>query len=134
MSYTRYSDADGILITNVSGKYTLDEALELQNDMHNYVIDGEIYELFIHSNDLEMHWSSSEALISADTFINTLKTLKKAAIAFVSDNNFVFGICRQLQMRVENELIQMCVFRSEDTAHQWLLELKLSNVEKSTSA
>ena len=95
--------------------------------MHNYVIDGEIYELFVHSSDLEMHWSSSEALVSADTFINTLKRLKKAAIAFVSDNNFVFGICRQLQMRVENEFIQMCVFRNEDTAHSWLLELKLSN-------
>jgi hypothetical protein len=96
----------------------------MQNNMHSYIIDGEIYELFIHADDLEMHWNSNEALISANTFGKSLQSLKKAAIAFVSGDNFVFGLCRQLQMRVENEFIQMCVFRNEDTAHQWLLELK----------
>ena len=59
MPYTRYSDTDGILITRVSGNFTLSEALEMQNNMHNYIIDGEIYELFVHADDLEMNWNSN---------------------------------------------------------------------------
>lgn len=126
MPYSRHFDADGILITKVSGNYTLEDALELQNTLHSYIIDGEIYEMFVHADDLEMHWNSTEALASAATFGETLKNLRKAAIAFVSGDNLVFGLCRQLQVQVENEFIQMCVFRREDTAHRWLLELKSS--------
>ena len=128
MAYSRCVDNDGILITRVSGNFTLDDAIELQDELHNYINNDEIYELFVHTEDLKMNWNSNEARISADTFEKNLKKLKKAAIAFVSNSNLVFGLCRQLQMRLENELIQMCVFRNEETAHQWLLELKLSNM------
>ena len=131
MPHSRSVDDDGILVTRVSGVYTLEDALDLQNSLQEYIVDGEVYELFIHANDVEMHWNANEALVSANTFGKTLKMLKKAAIAFVSGSNLVFGLCRQLQIQVENEFIQICVFRNEDTAHRWLLELKLSNMVES---
>jgi hypothetical protein len=52
------------------------------------------------------------------------KGFKKAAIAFVTDHDPVFGLCRQLQMRIENEYIQLCIFRNEETAMHWLHEIK----------
>jgi len=48
-------------------------------------------------------------------------------MAFVSNRNYVFGILRQREMRVENEFVQLCVFRSEETALKWLNEMKSSS-------
>ena len=59
-----------------------------------------------------------------------MQKITKGALAFVSDEDFVFGLCRQLQIRVDNDFIQMCVFRTEDTARTWLNEMRSLNMAK----
>lgn len=127
MPYSRCVDNDGILITTISGSVTLKELIELQNDIPNYFQNDEIYELVIHQNDTEMVQDSKESEISADNVRRVMQKYKRGAIAFVASGDFIFGILRQLQMRTENELIQMAVFRNEETALKWILELRSSN-------
>lgn len=127
MPHSRHVDADGILITTMSGVVPLKEVIELQNEILSYVRDEEFYELVLHPDDADMELDSNESIISADNVKRVLKKLRKAAIAFVSNKDYIFGLCRQLEIRVENEFIQMCVFRTEETALQWLLEIKSLN-------
>jgi len=127
MPYSRYVDADGVLITKLSGVVTLKELIELQNQLLSYARDEEIYELVIHSDDVDMVQNPDESVISADNVKRVLKGVRKAAIAFVSNRDYVFGLLRQLEMRVENEFIQLCVFRTEETALKWLNEMKSSS-------
>jgi len=127
MPHSRHVDLHGVLITKLTGVVTLNDLLELQNELHRYVCDEEVYELVVHQEDMEILQTSQESSASAENVHNVLKGLKKAAIAFVSNSDLVYGLCRQLQIRVENEHIQLCVFRTEETALKWLHEIKLSN-------
>lgn len=127
MPHSRYVDDDGILITTLSGAVTLNELIGLQNELKSYAHNDEIYELVIHHDDINMIQDSNDSISSADNVKRALNGIRKAALAFVSDKDYVFGLCRQLQMRVENEFIQMCVFRTEETAHKWLYEMKSLN-------
>ncbi|MFC1494750.1 hypothetical protein ACFL6W_05675 [Thermodesulfobacteriota bacterium] len=127
MPYSRHVDEDGILITTLSGVVTLNELIELQNKLHNYAQYEEIYELVIHPTDVEIVLESKESEFSADNVKIIMRKFKRGAIAFVSNKDFVYGILRQLQMRAENEYIQMSVFKNEETALKWLKEMKASS-------
>jgi hypothetical protein len=128
MPHSRVVDADGVLITTLSGVVTLKEMIELEEELRSYVRGEVIYELVLHSNDVEITLDRNESVISANHFKSTLNELRKGAIAFVSDRDFIFGLCRQLQIRAQNEFIQICVFFSEEAARKWLLEMKSSKV------
>ena len=130
MPHSRFVDADGILITTLSGVVTLKEMIEIEDELRSYVRGEDIYQLVLHSDDVEIALDRNESISSAEHFKSILNELRKGAIAFVSDRDFIFGLCRQLQMRVENEFIQMCVFSTEETARKWLLEIKSSNRAK----
>ena len=134
MTHTRHIDSNGILVTKFAGVVTLDELIEIQNELENYARDGEIYELVIHPDDSELLQSMNESIISAENVAKTLKKFKKGAIAFVAGRDFIYGVCRQLQMRVENEYIHLSVFRTEDTAHKWLCEIKTLNASDTGDA
>ena len=127
MPHSRFVDADGILITTLSGVVTLKEMIEIEDELRSYVHGEDIYELVLHSDDVEIALDANESITSADHFKSILNELRKGAIAFVSDRDFVFGLCRQLQIRAQNEFIQMCVFSTEETARKWLLEIQSSN-------
>ena len=127
MSYSRQVDSHGIVITTLFGSVTLNESIEIQNDLLNYVQGGEIYELVLHPENSELLQDAKEAIISADNVQKNLTKIKKGAIAFVAGNDFIYGLCRQLQMRVDNQYIQLCVFRTEETALKWLYEIKSSD-------
>ena len=130
MSHTRHVDTDGNLVTNISGVVNIDEIVGLQNDLCNYVRNGAIYELIIHDHGVSMNLDSKDAVTSADNLKRVMQKITKGALAFVSDEDFVFGLCRQLQIRVDNDFIQMCVFRTEDTARTWLNEMRSLNMAK----
>lgn len=127
MPHDRHVDSHGVVITRLTGVVTLNESIEIQNELGNYVRDEEIYELVIHPDNSKIVQNTNESIISSDNVQKVLKKFKKGAIAFVADNDYIYGICRQLQMRVDNEHIQLCVFRTEETALKWLYEIKSSN-------
>ena len=66
MPYSRYVNADGVLITKLSGVVTLKELIELQNELHSYIRNEEIYELVVHPDGIELAQNSNESIISAD--------------------------------------------------------------------
>ena len=127
MPHSRHIDDDGNLVTIISGAVNIGEIVELQNDLLNHAHNGEIYELIIHQYGVNMNLNSQDAVTSADNLKKNMKNITKGALAFVSDEDFVFGLCRQLQIRVENDYVQMCVFRTEDTARTWLNEMRSSS-------
>jgi hypothetical protein len=127
MSHSRHIDDDGNLVTIISGAVSIGEIVDLQNDLLNHSHNGEIYELIIHKHGVSMNLNSQDAVTSADNLKKNMKNITKGALAFVSDEDFVFGLCRQLQIRVENDYVQMCVFRTEDTARTWLNEMRSSS-------
>lgn len=124
MPHSRTVDSHGVLITRLTGTVTLDDLISLQNEMTGYAKDEEFYELVVHEKDMKILQKSSESIISADNMNKIFKTFKRAGIAFVTQHDYVYGLCRQLQMRTENEYIQLCVFRDEETAINWLHEIK----------
>ena len=105
---------------------TIEEIKKLQDELHSYLHDGEIYELVIHKPGTMMNLDMDDANESADNIRKVMRDINRGAIAFVSDEDLVFGLCRQLQIRVGNDFVQMCVFRSEETALIWLNEMKSS--------
>jgi hypothetical protein len=127
MPHSRFVDADGVLITTLSGVVTLKEMIELEEELRSYVHGEDVYELVLHSDDVEIALDRNESIISANHVKSILNEFRNGAIAFVSDKDFVFGLCRQLQIRAQNELIQMCVFPTEEAARKWLLEMQSSN-------
>jgi hypothetical protein len=124
VAHSRYVDTDGNLVTIIFGNVTLDEIKGLQDELTGYLNNGELYELVIHKEGVKMNLNSLDAIDSADNLRKIMRVIKKAALAFVSDENFVFGLCRQLQIRSENDFSQICVFRTEDTARKWLNEMR----------
>ena len=124
MPHSRTLDSHGVLITRLTGTVTLDDLIALQNEMPRYAQNGEFYELVIHEQNMEILQNTDESMVSANNMKKILKGFTKAAIAFVTYHDLVFGLARQLQMRLENEYIQLCVFRNEETAIQWLHEIK----------
>jgi hypothetical protein len=124
MPHSRFVDSDGILITTLSGVVTLNEFVHLENDLPNYIKDGCIYELVIHSDDVEVPIGMNDSNNSAKTLKIVMNGLRNGAIAFVSKRDYIFGLCRRMQMLVDNELVQINVFRNEETARKWLNEMK----------
>lgn len=127
MPHSRFVDADGVLITTLSGVVTLKEMIELEDETRSYVHGEDIYELVLHSDDVEIALDMNESIISANHVKSILNEFRNGAIAFVSDRDFIFGLCRQLEIRAQNEFIQMSVFPTEETARKWLLEIQSSN-------
>lgn len=103
------------------------ELTELEYELRNYIRDEGIYELVLHSDDVKLLMDSNKSTTSAETLKIVMEEIKRGAIAFVSDRDYIFGLCRQLEIRLENEFIQMCVFRTEETARKWLHEMQSLN-------
>jgi hypothetical protein len=127
MPHSRFIDADGILITTLSGLVTMKELIELEWGLPSYIRDESFYELILHSDDVKVVIDRDESTTSSNTLKIVIEGLKKGAIAFVSDRDYIFALCRQLEMRVDNERIQVRVFRTEETARKWLHEIRSSN-------
>ena len=127
MPHSRFVDTDGILITTLSGVVNLKELIELEWGLPSYIRDESIYELVLHSDDVKVVIERDESAASSNTLKSTIKGLRKGAIAFVSDRDYIFALCRQLEMRVDNELIKIHVFHTEEPARKWLYEMRSSN-------
>ena len=97
------------------------------DDLTVYVEGDEIYDLVIHADDTSFRLEPDDIAILVNRVKEVLKVYKRGAIAFVSTDDLMFGICRQIQIQIENEFIQVCVFRTVQTAMNWLHEIKIGN-------
>ena len=85
---------------------------------------SEIYEIVIHEDDLSIDVNDTQIISIRDKVKSTFVNYKKGALAFVANTDFIFGLCRQLEIMMENVNIAVSVFRSEELARQWIKEMQ----------
>ena len=127
MKYSRSLDTRNILITTLSGTITQKDAFRVVDDLPVYADGDEIYDLVIHADDTSFCLEPDEVVMLVNRVKEVLEAYTRGAIAFVSTDDLLFGICRQIQIQIENEFIQVCVFRTVQTAMNWLHEIKIGN-------
>ena len=132
MTKHRQIETDGLIVTHFSGTHTyqdaikaLDELLELNKGA------SEIYEIVINDYDLKIKFSPNERELIGHKVESTFSHFKKGALAVVAKHDLAFGLSRMLEMSVNNELITVAVFRSEDLARKWIQEIRGLHNQKS---
>lgn len=126
MPYSREQLPTGIVKTQIKGVMGHKQSLDSLNDLYSYVNDKKLYELVVHEQGSAVDVGYEEAAVIVSRAKELFSSLDAGAIAFVSDDDLIFGLCRQLQMQINNK-VQIAVFRNESTAVQWLAELKQAN-------
>lgn len=123
MSYTRSILDSGIIRTMVHGRMDLQRSLASLTELSSMTKDRKLYEVVIHEpgSSLDVGFNEASRLVALAQKI--FSGLEEGAIAFVADDDMIFALCRQLQMQISNEKVQLTVFRNESTALQWLREL-----------
>lgn len=124
MAYVRRIGADGILTTYVSGKIQLLDFMEAMNNLLNYTVDSEVYEIVVHHRDVELSLKTNDINRLVHHTRSVLMGLKKGAITFISPSDLIYGICRAIQIQLENERLPMSVFRSEVKGREWLNKIR----------
>lgn len=125
MKISREMESAGLVVTHFGGKHTYDDAIDALNEIQELHREKkDIYEIVIHSDDMKTHLSSEEISRLRENVIKTFSDFDKGAIAFVCNQDLIFGLCRQLEIMMDNEKIAISVFRSEDLARKWIDEIK----------
>ena len=124
MELTWQFESNNCIVIRVTGQAGYEEITdfldEIKKETSRY---PEIYELVICSQDLHVELSSDAALLVANRLLENLRAHESGALAFVCASDHVFGLCRQLGMRVENDNMLVDVFRTEPEARDWLMKL-----------
>lgn len=129
MPVTRTMEPDGILITEVSGTIESSDIINGLDELLDYAINDEIYEIVIYHPDTNALDTSSDDVSSVVYKAKiVLKKFKKAVIVFVSDQDLIFGLSRMGQMQVESENIYMNVVRTVESARAWINEMRTPNL------
>ena len=123
MSYSRSILDSGIISTIVHGQMDLQMSLASLTELSNMTKDNKLYELVVHERGSSINVGFNEAGQLVALAQKIFSGLDEGAIAFVADDDMIFALCRQLQMQVSNEKVQLTVFRNKSTALQWLEEL-----------
>lgn len=124
MALKRTVGADGVLITEVYGAFRKEESFRLIDDVPHYISNHQLYEIVLISDELEVAQEYPNFFTLQARARSVFDMVERGAIAYVAKSDLVFGLCRQFQAAVDNEHLQLCVFRSFDTAKQWILEMK----------
>lgn len=120
MPYVRTVDELGLVRTTLSGLVTLNDFIELEKTLPDYAQDDYVYEMVIHAEGASVLMDRAETAVSAAFLKNIVQGSLHAAVAFVSSDPLVFGLCRQLQLRVDNPYFDAATFTGEDEARAWL--------------
>ena len=124
MVFEREQIDSGIVKTTIDGVMDLDMSLSSLNDLRNFVHENRLFEAVIHTENASIDVSYNEVGPLITKALEIFNNLDAGAIAFVTDDDTIFGLCRQLQMQLENDKVQVTVFRREQTAMNWLQEIK----------
>ena len=98
MPYNRTMGSDGILVTTVSGSAGSRMNSEMVSDLPNHFPGDRIYELVVIDAGTEVKLEFNASFDSITEVRRILGRYRHGAIAFVSEQDVIFGLCRQLQM------------------------------------
>ena len=125
MKISRYREPSGLILTHFGNRHTYDDAIQALNELVDLTRgSSEIYEIVIHEDDLSIDVSETQITSIRDKVKSTFINYKKGALAFVANTDFIFGLCRQLEIMMDNANIAVSVFRSEELARQWIKEMQ----------
>ena len=112
-------------MTHFGNRHTYEDAIDALDEL-NALTEGssEIYEIVIHEDDLIIDVKKDQIKSLRGKVQSTFKKYQKGALAFVANTDLVFGLCRQLQIMMENDSIAVSVFRSEELARSWIKEIQ----------
>lgn len=126
MVYQRELLESGIVKTTIDGVMDVEKSLSSLDDLSKYVQNNRLFEVAIHTDNASIDVSYEDVAPIVEKALEIFNNLKVGAIAFVSNNDVMFGLCRQLQLQLVNDKVQITVFRNEETAIRWLTEIKSS--------
>lgn len=123
MPFKRVKESDGLVITRVSGKITPKEQADTIENLESYIVDHQLNEIIIHSPDTDLDENYE---ITKNSLAMAARVFKgvKVRIAFVSGNDLIYNLCRQLQSFLADENIVINVFRTEPAARKWMKQAK----------
>ena len=124
MPYTRTKEADGLVITRVSGNISSTEGVETIENLESYIVNGQLNEIIIHAPGTKLQFNYEITQNSLAMAARVFKGIR-ARIAFVSSDDFTYGLCRQLQRFLADENILINVFRTEKSARGWIKEMNV---------
>ena len=126
MPYNRIKEPDGLVITEVFGDISPQEQTATFENLESYIENNELNEIIIHSPDTDIDENYEITKNSLAIAARVLKGVK-VRIAFVSGNDLIYNLCRQLQSFLVDENIVINVFRTENAARNWMKEVKKNN-------
>lgn len=125
MGYNRSMEKNGLLVNRGTGIIDSSAVMVSLMQMKDHFGD-DVRELVIHDGDVTLDLPSQDIESLTHTFQMVFRNKKRAVVAFVADSNLLFGLCRQLQMRMEDKDVIVSVFRSEEPAREWIGHYNLS--------
>ena len=130
MKKQRRVEKDGLIVTHFGGLHTyadaeeaLDELLELNKGKK------EIYEIVINEDDIELQFSTTEEQLIAKKVNSTFEMFERGALAVVAGSDYVFGMTRMLDDDTDDNHIAVSVFRSEDSARNWIKNIMVVHAQ-----
>lgn len=128
MAITWRFESDNTIFIGITDQVTQHEIIEfldeVKPELRGY---SEIYELIVCSADLRVMLTSEEAVLVAEKVRRNLSFHESGAIGIVCATDHVYGLSRQLAMRVESDDVKIEVFRTETEARRWLKEVGTLN-------
>lgn len=123
MPFTRTKEPDGLVITRVFGEISPQERTETIEDLGSYIENNQLNEIIVHSPDTDLDENYEITKHSLAMAARVFKGVK-ARIAFVSGNDLIYNLCRQLQTFLTDENIVINVFRTENAARTWMKKVQ----------
>ncbi len=125
MAITWQFESSNLLVINVSGRVNHHDIIghldEIGIAMERW---AEISVLVICAKDLQLELLGEHALFVSDNLKQKLCDQQKGILAFVSSADYIYGLCRQLGMRVEGANLIIGTFRTEQEARNWIREVR----------
>lgn len=119
--------ANTVTVT-VSGRVNHQEIFRfLDKNLQNQQTQTVNSVLVLCAEDLEVKLAREAAIIIADKLSLQLSNCRTKMLAFVCQQDYIFGLCRQLGMRIEKKSLQVDVFRTEKEARHWLWQNRVIN-------
>jgi hypothetical protein len=125
MKISRFREPSGLILTHFGRRHTFDDAMGALNELVEITSgSSEIYDIVIHEDDLEIDLSGNQMVDLRERVKETFRKYQRGALAFVANADFVFGLCRQLELMMGSDSIAVSVFRTEELARKWINEMQ----------
>lgn len=122
MGTIRRWQSAGFVETHLSGVVTPELATRWLEELSRPKEGDSLFELVLHEDQalFDLDYESGHVITArVRAFLDSLRT---GAIAFVAPTAASYGRCRQFQVRIESERVEVEVFHRNDEAKAWLDE------------